>query len=130
MGKTLDDFLAELQGTVDTRVEQEFGPVILERWRDPAHFRALEEVAALAAPDTAANGILFAVRQEDGVVAEALYYTERCGAQAACCETAALLAKGRSRRGGGAPDGQGYPGRRGRPAPGQVAIRLAGGRGL
>ncbi len=95
MGKTLDDFLTELQDTVDHKAEGEFGPVILDRWRSPAHFRPLAEVAPLAAPDTAANGIQFAVRLDGDVVAEVTYYTERCGAQAACCETAALLAKGR-----------------------------------
>jgi len=96
MTKTLDDFLSELQGLVDERAEEEFGPVILERWRDPGHFRSPDEVDSLAAPDTTVNGIRFAVRLEHGTVAEAVYYTDRCGAQAACCETAALLAVGRT----------------------------------
>ena len=96
MAKTLDDFLKELQDTVDERAEREFGPVILERWRSPAHFRSLVEVAAVARPDTAVNGIQFVVELEGGVVSRAVYHTDRCGAQAACCETAALLAVGRS----------------------------------
>ncbi len=96
MGKTLDDFLAELQDTVDERAEAEFGPVIVERWRAPARFRPLDEVARMAAPETGATGILFAVRLEGGAVADAVYYTDRCGAQAACCETAAMLALGRT----------------------------------
>lgn len=95
-GKTLDDFLTELQDTVDERVEDEFGPVILGRWRSPAHFRQLADLEGLTVSEASANGIIFAVRVDGGVVAEALYYTERCGAQAACCETAALLAQGRT----------------------------------
>lgn len=97
MSDRLDAFVEEMQSTIDTSVQEDWGEVIYRRWKEPRYMGELPQPSAKARlTGSCGDSMELQLEFQDGKVREARFQTDGCGPSVVCGSFAAELAHGKS----------------------------------
>jgi len=98
-GKDIDRLTENLQKMVDLEEESYYSKQVIAEYRDPVHFGKMEDPDATAEKTGPCGDTMrMDLKVEDGMVTDARFTTDGCGASMACGNMTAKMAIGTSLR--------------------------------
>jgi len=97
MSTNLDEFLDQLQEEIYVKTEKDYGPYVLERWKNPKYVGVMDNPTTSAKlKGSCGDSMEIFLRIENDVVKEASFFTDGCGPSLVCGSVACEIALGRS----------------------------------
>ena len=97
MSEHLDAFLNELQEKIYKKTEEDYGPYVLERWKNPQYIGAMDNPSASAKlKGSCGDSIEIFLRIENDLVRDASFLTDGCGPSVVSGDVVCELAIGKS----------------------------------
>ncbi|WP_457572595.1 iron-sulfur cluster assembly scaffold protein [Desulfovulcanus sp.] len=97
MSANLDEFLDELQEKIYAKTKEDYGPYVLERWKNPQYIGVMDNPSASAKlKGSCGDSMEIFLRIENNLVKEASFLTDGCGPSVVSGDVACELAIGKS----------------------------------
>ena len=96
VGKSPDDWAAELQSQIDRDMKKVYSPRVIELWKNPQNAGSLDYpdgYGQITGPCGDTMQIWLRVRED--VVTEATFWTDGCGTSIVCGSAVTIMAKGK-----------------------------------
>ncbi len=97
MARQLNQFVADLQATMDERVQAEFGSAVFKRWLSPPHEGRLDHPSCSGfIHGSCGDSVVIDLAVEDGRIIDAGFWSNGCGSSVVSCSACCELAIGRT----------------------------------
>ncbi len=97
MNQTQKQAFDELQARIDAQIQRDFGPEVVERWKNPPFMGRMEDCQAMAcAAGSCGNSISIYLKLKSRRIAEITFFSEGCGSSVVCASMLCELARGQT----------------------------------